>query len=128
MLLGTVGTIVSIPFPDISIANIHGIFRDQNNNIERPIPFAGGSGIYVACSYGDNNLSISHNNSGFIGFKATIVVEYIKTTDTAPATASSAVLPKSSGTITKDGVQYNYELPDIVSAASSAAKDNISSR
>lgn len=36
---------------------------------------------------------------------------------------TSTVTPKSSGTITQDSNQYDYELPDIVSAASSASAD-----
>lgn len=46
------------------------------------------------------------------------IFEYTKTTDTATQSVSSEALPKSSGTITKDGKQYDYELPeDIVSSA-----------
>lgn len=67
------------------------------------------------------NIIMIVNNSIYVSRPVTIIIEYTKTTDNTTQSVSSEVSPKASGTITKDGKQYDYELPDIVSAASSAA-------
>lgn len=65
----------------------------------------------------DNATAVpGYNNKDYM-----FVVEYTKTTDTATEPLTSKVSSKSSGSIIHDGEQYDYELPDIVSVASSAA-------
>lgn len=58
----------------------------------------------------------TYNNKDYM-----FVVKYTRTTDFWSGVSSSKVGSKSSGSIIHDDEQYDYGLPDIVSAASSAA-------
>lgn len=69
--------------------------------------------VHIYIDSGTVNLAYKHG---------VLVIEYTKTTDSIAEAVTSKSSVKKSGTITVDGEQYEYELPDgIVSADSSAA-------
>lgn len=83
--------------------------------------------MHICVRKESNDIRLSFYGNGenahvFYGQPAIAFVEYTKNTDTQMKSVEpdgSEVVTKSSGSIAKDGTQYDYDLPSAVSGASS---------
>lgn len=114
---------------NVEIRKISGVVYGTNG-YTYPAPYTSDDGqLFKIYSKNGVDVRISMNvelehwkNANGIG-----IIEYTKTTDAVPSaqstTITSEVLPKSSGSITHDDIEYEYESSNDVSSFGSFAKD-----